>query len=192
MRTHGRTDATFDSETGSIWCDAHGRTHAPQRQTRLQHAHLDFIYIIHYDIASYTSNNPPRLVTLTGRRVAAVAAARSTQPPASTPRITSLATMTPRSLLAVIVCILAGGAAIGRPGPTGAQAAIVAPPWSNPSNNPCASMPGGWQLLYWAPLQKCFKIFTVSASKHHFERPDVQTDRVACVRKATRVRRRWS
>lgn len=41
------------------------------------------------------------------------------------------------------------------------DAAIVAPPWSNPSNNPCALQPGGWQLLYWAPLKKCFKIFTV-------------------------------
>lgn len=41
------------------------------------------------------------------------------------------------------------------------DAAIVAPPWSNPSSNPCALQPGGWQLLYWAPLKKCFKIFTV-------------------------------
>lgn len=40
--------------------------------------------------------------------------------------------------------------------------AIVPPPWSDPSKNPCATMPGGWQLLYWAPLQQCFKIFTVN------------------------------
>ena len=39
------------------------------------------------------------------------------------------------------------------------HSAIVPPPWSNPSTNPCATMPGGWQLLYWPPLKKCFKIF---------------------------------
>lgn len=39
--------------------------------------------------------------------------------------------------------------------------AIVPPPWSDPNKNPCAALPGGWQLLYWEPLQKCFKIFTV-------------------------------
>ncbi|XP_058833558.1 uncharacterized protein LOC131691288 [Topomyia yanbarensis] len=38
-------------------------------------------------------------------------------------------------------------------------AAIVPPPWSDPNKNPCASQPGGWQLLYWPPLRKCFKIF---------------------------------
>lgn len=38
---------------------------------------------------------------------------------------------------------------------------IVPPPWSDPAKNPCASMTGGWQLLYWAPLKKCFKIFTL-------------------------------
>lgn len=37
--------------------------------------------------------------------------------------------------------------------------AIAPPPWSDPEKNPCASMPGGWQLLYWPPLDKCFKIF---------------------------------
>lgn len=42
--------------------------------------------------------------------------------------------------------------------------AIVPPPWSDPNKNPCASMPGGWQLLYWAPLKQCFKIFTVRAT----------------------------
>lgn len=39
--------------------------------------------------------------------------------------------------------------------------AIIPPPWSDPEKNPCATMPGGWQLLYWPPLKKCFKIFTV-------------------------------
>uniref|UniRef100_A0A182FTP4 DUF4789 domain-containing protein n=1 Tax=Anopheles albimanus TaxID=7167 RepID=A0A182FTP4_ANOAL len=38
-------------------------------------------------------------------------------------------------------------------------AAIVPPPWSDPNKNPCASQPGGWQLLYWPPLKRCFKIF---------------------------------
>ncbi|SPP76012.1 uncharacterized protein LOC117580489 isoform X3 [Drosophila guanche] len=40
-------------------------------------------------------------------------------------------------------------------------AGIVPPPWSDPATNPCASMSGGWQLLYWTPLKKCFKIFTL-------------------------------
>lgn len=44
----------------------------------------------------------------------------------------------------------------------GGDGAIVPPPWSDPSKNPCANMPGGWQLLYWAPLKQCFKIFTVN------------------------------
>lgn len=39
--------------------------------------------------------------------------------------------------------------------------AIVPPPWSDPEKNPCATLPGGWQLLYWPPLDKCFKIFQV-------------------------------
>lgn len=39
--------------------------------------------------------------------------------------------------------------------------AIIPPPWSDPNKNPCASLPGGWQLLYWAPLKKCFKIFQI-------------------------------
>lgn len=41
------------------------------------------------------------------------------------------------------------------------ESAVVPPPWSDPFSNPCASQPGGWQLLYWPPLKKCFKIFTV-------------------------------
>jgi hypothetical protein len=40
-----------------------------------------------------------------------------------------------------------------------ARSAIVPPPWSDPNKNPCAQLPGGWQLLYWKPLKKCFKIF---------------------------------
>ncbi|XP_055316811.1 uncharacterized protein LOC129576172 isoform X3 [Sitodiplosis mosellana] len=41
------------------------------------------------------------------------------------------------------------------------DAAIEPPPWSDPSRNPCANKPGGWQLLYWAPLKQCFKIYTL-------------------------------
>lgn len=43
---------------------------------------------------------------------------------------------------------------------TAILAAIAPPPWSDPTKNPCASQPGGWQLLYWPPLNQCFKIFT--------------------------------
>lgn len=42
------------------------------------------------------------------------------------------------------------------------NAAIVPPPWGDPTKNPCAKLPGGWQLLYWAPLNDCYKIFQVS------------------------------
>ncbi|XP_075161371.1 uncharacterized protein LOC142234172 isoform X1 [Haematobia irritans] len=41
------------------------------------------------------------------------------------------------------------------------DSAIIPPPWSDPDKNPCATMPGGWQLLYWPPLKKCFKIFSI-------------------------------
>lgn len=37
----------------------------------------------------------------------------------------------------------------------------MAPPWANPKLNPCAKQPGGWQLLYWPPDGKCYKIFKV-------------------------------
>lgn len=47
----------------------------------------------------------------------------------------------------------------------GIDGAIVPPPWSDPQKNPCANMPGGWQLLYWAPLKQCFKIFTVITTR---------------------------
>lgn len=33
------------------------------------------------------------------------------------------------------------------------------PPWADPGNNPCATQPGGWQLLYWPGDGKCYKIF---------------------------------
>lgn len=60
-------------------------------------------------------------------------------------------------LFAVLVLVVYGGGRLV----VHSEAAIVPPPWSDPSNNPCAALPGGWQLLYWAPLRKCFKIFTV-------------------------------
>ncbi|CAH1174289.1 unnamed protein product [Phaedon cochleariae] len=41
------------------------------------------------------------------------------------------------------------------------DAAIMAPPWANPKLNPCASQPRGWQLLFWPPDGKCYKIFQV-------------------------------
>lgn len=41
------------------------------------------------------------------------------------------------------------------------ECAIAPPPWSDPTKNPCAKLPGGWQLLYWPPLKQCFKIFQV-------------------------------
>lgn len=41
------------------------------------------------------------------------------------------------------------------------KAAVVAPPWANPKLNPCASHPRGWQLLFWPPDGKCYKIFQV-------------------------------
>lgn len=47
------------------------------------------------------------------------------------------------------------------------NAAIVPPPWGDPSKNPCAKLPGGWQLLYWAPLNDCFKIFQVRVMKYY-------------------------
>lgn len=41
------------------------------------------------------------------------------------------------------------------------EMAIIPPAWADPERNPCASLPGGWQLLYWAPLRRCFKIFNL-------------------------------
>lgn len=40
-----------------------------------------------------------------------------------------------------------------------AQGAIVPPPWADPNHNPCASQPGGWQLIYWPADKKCYRIF---------------------------------
>ncbi|XP_008217155.1 multiple epidermal growth factor-like domains protein 10 isoform X1 [Nasonia vitripennis] len=44
-----------------------------------------------------------------------------------------------------------------------ANAAIVPPPWANPTSNPCATQPRGWQLLYWPADGKCYKIFQIGA-----------------------------
>ncbi|XP_033216033.1 uncharacterized protein LOC117172337 isoform X2 [Belonocnema kinseyi] len=44
-----------------------------------------------------------------------------------------------------------------------ARAAIVPPPWANPSSNPCAAQPRGWQLLFWPADGKCYKIFQIGA-----------------------------
>lgn len=51
-----------------------------------------------------------------------------------------------------VVIILGLNAALG---------AVLPPPWANPKLNPCATQPGGWQLLYWPPDGKCYKIFKV-------------------------------
>ncbi|CAH1275763.1 unnamed protein product [Diabrotica balteata] len=42
-----------------------------------------------------------------------------------------------------------------------AKGAVMPPPWANPKLNPCASHPLGWQLLFWPPDGKCYKIFQV-------------------------------
>lgn len=38
------------------------------------------------------------------------------------------------------------------------------PPWADPSSNPCAAQPRGWQLLYWPADGKCYKIFQAGAN----------------------------
>lgn len=38
------------------------------------------------------------------------------------------------------------------------------PPWADPSSNPCAAQPRGWQLLYWPSDGKCYKIFQAGAA----------------------------
>ncbi|KAG7197909.1 hypothetical protein KM043_016150 [Ampulex compressa] len=43
------------------------------------------------------------------------------------------------------------------------RAAIMPPPWADPSSNPCAAQPRGWQLLFWPPDGKCYKIFQAGA-----------------------------
>ncbi|KAK9737425.1 protein of unknown function (DUF4789) [Popillia japonica] len=40
-----------------------------------------------------------------------------------------------------------------------AEGAVAPPPWADPKVNPCAAQPRGWQLLYWPPDGKCYKIF---------------------------------
>ncbi|XP_014218993.1 uncharacterized protein LOC106647209 isoform X2 [Copidosoma floridanum] len=44
-----------------------------------------------------------------------------------------------------------------------ASAALIPPPWADPINNPCATQPRGWQLLYWPADGKCYKIFQIGA-----------------------------
>ncbi|XP_053995962.1 uncharacterized protein LOC128885747 isoform X1 [Hylaeus anthracinus] len=41
------------------------------------------------------------------------------------------------------------------------RSAIMRPPWADPSSNPCAAQPRGWQLLFWPPDGKCYKIFQI-------------------------------
>ncbi|XP_014260557.1 uncharacterized protein LOC106673101 [Cimex lectularius] len=36
---------------------------------------------------------------------------------------------------------------------------VLVPPWGDPTQNPCALKPNGWQLLYWPEDEKCYKIF---------------------------------
>ncbi|XP_014476201.1 PREDICTED: uncharacterized protein LOC106745260 [Dinoponera quadriceps] len=59
-----------------------------------------------------------------------------------------------RVLLGSIICILSAA---------NARTAIMPPPWADPSNNPCAAQPRGWQLLYWPADGKCYKIFQIGA-----------------------------
>ncbi|XP_076646485.1 uncharacterized protein LOC143355515 isoform X1 [Halictus rubicundus] len=41
------------------------------------------------------------------------------------------------------------------------KSAIMPPPWADPSSNPCAAQPRGWQLLFWPADGKCYKIFQI-------------------------------
>ncbi|KAJ8984611.1 hypothetical protein NQ317_006073 [Molorchus minor] len=41
------------------------------------------------------------------------------------------------------------------------QGAVMAPPWADPKLNPCATQPRGWQLLFWPPDGKCYRIFKI-------------------------------
>ncbi|XP_017893028.1 uncharacterized protein LOC108632765 [Ceratina calcarata] len=43
------------------------------------------------------------------------------------------------------------------------ESTIIPPPWADPASNPCAAQPRGWQLLFWPPDGKCYKIFQVGA-----------------------------
>ena len=35
---------------------------------------------------------------------------------------------------------------------------VIAPPWANPSTNPCSA--SSWQLVYWPPTKNCYQIFS--------------------------------
>ncbi|KAF7264723.1 hypothetical protein GWI33_022531 [Rhynchophorus ferrugineus] len=39
--------------------------------------------------------------------------------------------------------------------------AVAPPPWANPDLNPCVRQSRGWQVLFWPPDKKCYKIFKV-------------------------------
>jgi len=39
-------------------------------------------------------------------------------------------------------------------------AAVVPPSWADPQRNPCASLPGGWQLLQWPADGQCYRVFS--------------------------------
>lgn len=57
------------------------------------------------------------------------------------------------------VLVIIGFASIVR-----VKSAIMPPPWADPSSNPCAAQPRGWQLLFWPPDGKCYKIFQAGAA----------------------------
>ena len=38
-----------------------------------------------------------------------------------------------------------------------AQGFVIAPPWANPSLNPCSET--SWQLIFWPPDGRCYQIF---------------------------------
>nr|XP_012228873.1 PREDICTED: uncharacterized protein LOC105675942 [Linepithema humile] len=59
-----------------------------------------------------------------------------------------------RILLGCAICLLSA---------VDARTAIMPPPWADPSSNPCAAQPRGWQLLYWPADGKCYKIFQIGA-----------------------------
>ncbi|XP_018898469.2 uncharacterized protein [Bemisia tabaci] len=42
---------------------------------------------------------------------------------------------------------------------SGLHAAIIPPPWGDPTTNPCVTQPGGWQLIFWPADKKCYRIF---------------------------------
>lgn len=62
---------------------------------------------------------------------------------------------TMRILLGCFICLLSA---------VDARTAIMPPPWADPSSNPCAAQPRGWQLLYWPADGKCYKIFQVGVN----------------------------